>query len=147
MKPYNNASKTTIGRWIKAVHKTAGVDINKYKPHSTRQASTSAAVRTVNVPINKVMKAAGWSNESTFRKYYNKPVVNSEKECFSHTIQQVVKTQLMTNTHMFMSVDTVHVIILVDIALKKLLNYYKILQNWFFADRNCCKCNTKAYDL
>ena len=33
----------------------------------------------------------------------------------------------MTNTQMFMSVDTVHVIILLDIALKKLLNYYKIL--------------------
>ena len=49
-------------------------------------------MRTVNVPIDKVMKAAGWSNESTFRKYYNKPVVNSEKECFSHTILQIVKT-------------------------------------------------------
>jgi hypothetical protein len=36
MKPYNHASKTTIARWIKTVHKTAGVDINKYKPHSTR---------------------------------------------------------------------------------------------------------------
>lgn len=63
MKPYNHASKATIGRWIKTVLKTAGVDINKYKPHSTRSASTSAAVRTVNVPIDKVMKAAGWSNE------------------------------------------------------------------------------------
>ncbi|CAG2208359.1 unnamed protein product [Mytilus edulis] len=73
IKPYSHVSKDTLGRWVKIVLQSAGVDITIYKPHSTRSASTSAALRCA-TSIDTILKAAGWSNESTFRKFYDKPV-------------------------------------------------------------------------
>ena len=72
VKPYQRVSKA-IGRWLKTVLQLAGVNINIFKPHSTRSASTSAALR-FSTPVDTILKAAGWAKESTFRKFYNKPV-------------------------------------------------------------------------
>ena len=44
-----------------------------FSTHSMRSAATSKAAATV--PIDAILKTAGWSRECTFRKYYNKPVV------------------------------------------------------------------------
>ena len=73
VKPYQRVSKATIGRWLKTVLQLAGVNINIFKPHSTRSASTSAALR-FSTPVDTILKAAGWAKESTFRKFYNKLV-------------------------------------------------------------------------
>jgi hypothetical protein len=61
-----------LARWVKEVLKLSGIDIKTFKPHNIRSASTSAAVCTADNSIDKVLKSAGWSQESTFRKYYNK---------------------------------------------------------------------------
>ena len=37
----------------------------------------SAAARG-GVPISSILATAGWSRESTFRKYYNKPLVSKD---------------------------------------------------------------------
>jgi integrase len=76
-KPYGAVSKDTISRWINIVMEQAGVDVKCFKPHSTRSASTSAADK-LGVPVATILKTAGWSNEATFQKYYNKPVVCSK---------------------------------------------------------------------
>ena len=44
-KPYLSVSKATLARWLKCVMKTAGIDVDIFKPHSIRSASTSAALR------------------------------------------------------------------------------------------------------
>nr|CAI5861632.1 unnamed protein product [Callosobruchus analis] len=44
-KPHHNASSQTISRWIRNVLSKAGIDSNRYTPHSTRHASTSLADR------------------------------------------------------------------------------------------------------
>ena len=49
----------------------ANIDIEKFKAHSVRSASTNAAI-SMNVPIDTVMKTAGWSRESTFFKILQK---------------------------------------------------------------------------
>ena len=72
-RPYARVSKDTISRWIRTVMELAGVDTTTYKPHSTRAASTSA-LETSSVPISDILNAAGWTQEETFRKFYNKPV-------------------------------------------------------------------------
>ena len=72
-KPHKAVSKETIARWIRITLNKAGINTNKFKPHSTRSASTSAAA-AAGASINCIMKAAGWSQESTFRKFYNKDV-------------------------------------------------------------------------
>ncbi|XP_072048693.1 uncharacterized protein [Amphiura filiformis] len=72
-RPYARVSKDTISRWIRTVMELAEVDTTKYKPHSTRAASTST-LNNSTVPESQILNAAGWAREETFRKLYNKPV-------------------------------------------------------------------------
>lgn len=79
-KPHGTASKQTLSRWVKSVLQAAGVDITKFKAHSTRHAATSSAFRK-GVSIDVIKKSAGWSKESsTFGKFYNRPLVTSTNE-------------------------------------------------------------------
>jgi len=73
--PHEPVTTSTISRWVKIIMKSAGLDIEKFTPHSIRAASTSAAKRN-NVPLNSILTTAGWSRESTFRRYYDKPLTN-----------------------------------------------------------------------
>ncbi|XP_069121449.1 uncharacterized protein [Argopecten irradians] len=75
-KPHTAVSKATISRWIKVVLVKAGVDMTIFTPHSTRAASASAAFRA-NVPVQTILNTAGWSKESTFAKFYLKPVAKN----------------------------------------------------------------------
>ena len=72
-KPFKPVSRDTVRRWIKNILEKAGVNTKVFSAHSTRAAATSAA-HLNNVPINIIMEAAGWSRESTFRTFYDKPV-------------------------------------------------------------------------
>ena len=63
-------TKDTIARWIRTVM----LDVETFTPHSTRSAATSKAKQAC-VPIQNILKHAGWSNERTFDRFYNKPVV------------------------------------------------------------------------
>ena len=81
-KPYSGASKDTIAKWIKLGLNLAGIDLSLFTPHSTRSASTSALV--TKVPIETIIKTAGWARECTFRKFYNKPITNNS--AFSTTL-------------------------------------------------------------
>lgn len=73
IKPHRSVHKETISRWIKRVLSASGIDTSKYKAHSTRAASSSAAVRS-NLRLRDLMQAAGWKNASTFAKFYNKNI-------------------------------------------------------------------------
>ncbi|XP_068723749.1 uncharacterized protein [Montipora capricornis] len=72
-KPHASVTTDTVGRWLRKVLENSGLDVSKYGAHSTRAASTSAA-KTVNISIQSIMDAAGWSNAETFRKFYDKPM-------------------------------------------------------------------------
>ena len=64
--------------------KDAGIDTMVFKPHSTRGASTSAA-KPLNVPIQVIMNTAGWCSDSTFAKFYDRPVLTGNS--FAAAIQ------------------------------------------------------------
>lgn len=81
-KPHKAATKDTVARWVKKQLQECGVDISIFSPHSTRSASTSKASKLV--PLSVVLKSAAWSNTSTFRKHYNKPVMSDKN--FAHSI-------------------------------------------------------------
>ena len=69
-------SRNTLARWLRQVLNGAGVDTAQFSAHSTRAASTSAALSS-GVPVDVVLLAAGWSSESTFTRFYRKePAVN-----------------------------------------------------------------------
>ena len=72
-KPYRAVSGETISRWIKKVMFEAGLDIELFKPHSTRAAAASAASDS-GLDIQTIMDAVGWSNANIFAKFYKKPI-------------------------------------------------------------------------
>ena len=76
-KPYKEISRDTPSRWLKKTLELAGVNTEKFSAHSTRAATTSAA-KAMNMPIDFIMQSAGWPQESTFGKYYHKPVLDRE---------------------------------------------------------------------
>ncbi|XP_069107780.1 uncharacterized protein [Argopecten irradians] len=80
-KPHGAASKATISRWVKETLQKSGIDTTIFKAHSTRAASTSAAMRG-NVPLETILKTAGWNKDCVFRKFYQKPILcdNSSSE-------------------------------------------------------------------
>lgn len=80
VKPHKRVSRNTISRWIKTVLKQSGIDTNIYKPHTTRSASTSAA-KLADIPIDTILKSAGWANAQTFQTYYNKPIDGQDFAC------------------------------------------------------------------
>ena len=69
VKPHGAVSPTTISRWIKTVLCDAGIDTSVFKAHSVKRAATSAAYNK-GVPVERNLKLANWSNESTFRRFY-----------------------------------------------------------------------------
>ncbi len=76
-KPNGPASRDSIFRWTKDVMRDAGIDLNRFKPHSTRSSGTSAARSFVT--LDTILKAGNWSQSSTFTKYYDLPIVESCK--------------------------------------------------------------------
>ena len=85
VKPFGAASQITLSRWVKSLMNSAGTDINVFKSHSTRSAATSGA-KSVNVPIDIILKSAGWSQTGTFSQFYNKPINNDTSEDYGHAI-------------------------------------------------------------
>ena len=73
VKPHKPVSRDTISRWVKGTLALAGIDIKMFKAHSTRAAATTAALRC-KVPMDTILRTAGWSNAGTFATYYNKEI-------------------------------------------------------------------------
>ena len=85
-KPHRPVTRDTIARWIRTVLSSAGIDTSIFKAHSTRSAAVSKA-KAQFVPISDIMTTAGWSNNCTFAKYYNKSIVKNDSfESFQSSI-------------------------------------------------------------
>ena len=74
IKLHGAVSKLTLGGWIKLIILKAGIHTS-FKPHSTR-ASTTPMANLREVPMQQIVKTAGWTNARTFAKYYNKPITD-----------------------------------------------------------------------
>lgn len=72
-KPHHAISRSTFSRWIKDTLSAAGVDTKQFAAHSTRSASTSAAL-VGGASVELILKAAAWSSDLTFGRFYNKLV-------------------------------------------------------------------------
>ena len=84
-KPRGAASRDTIARWIKTVLRLAGIDISIFKPHSTRGAAVSKA-NAMGTPLQKILNTAGWSNQSTFAKHYQLPIITTPTNDFAQNV-------------------------------------------------------------
>ena len=77
IRPHKPISRDTLARWVLIVMKKAGLDVTKYKSHSTRGASASAAKR-LGVPLNIIMKRASWKCAVSFAQFYDKELEMDE---------------------------------------------------------------------
>ena len=66
-------SSATIAHWLREVLKLAGIDVSIFYGHSVRGASVSAAAGA-GITTNDILKAADWSSDSVFRRFYYRPV-------------------------------------------------------------------------
>ena len=73
VKPHKPVAPCSVGRWLKIVMEKAGIDIDKYKAHSVRGASTSKASRS-GLSTKQIIERANWSKAKTFFMFYNRNV-------------------------------------------------------------------------
>lgn len=84
VKPHHHIVPSSVARWLKETIKKSGFS-SLFTGHSTRSASTSKAKR-VGLSTQDVIDQAKWTNESTFMRFYCKPVI-------SNNFQQAVLTR------------------------------------------------------
>ena len=70
--PHQAVGSSTVARYAKLFLHLSGIDITTFTAHSTRSSSTSK-VESLGLSLKDIQKAAGWSSDSTFRKYYKLP--------------------------------------------------------------------------
>ena len=73
--PIKVASRDTLRRWTKEIMGAAGINLSLFSPHSTRAASSSKAA--LRLPLTTILTTVGWSRDSTFARFYNKPIAAS----------------------------------------------------------------------
>lgn len=73
IKPHRGVSKDMVARWLKTMLCKCGIDTKRYTAGSIRPVSVSKA-KALDVPIATIMAKAGWTQEATFAKYYNKDI-------------------------------------------------------------------------
>ena len=84
-RPHKSIDSSTIARWIKQCLTSAGVN-NDFGAHSTRGSAASKAARA-GISTNQILKAASWTSELVFDRFYHRDTSNS------NTIAQTVLTQ------------------------------------------------------
>lgn len=75
VKPHKPVSSQRLAHWIKDMLAGAGIDTKTFKAHSVRGASSSAALRK-GVHISDILRTADWSKDSTFKRFYYRPVAD-----------------------------------------------------------------------
>ena len=76
IKPHKAVKTSSISRWLKKVLRLSGMDTSQFSAHSTRSASSTLAANC-GVSISDTMKVADWSKAGTFKKFYQRPILDS----------------------------------------------------------------------
>ena len=76
----------SIARWLKLVLSNAGINVLKFKAHSYRSASSSAAKRA-GISLNDILKTANWASAQKFKKFYCKDIeVDNTNSNYVHSV-------------------------------------------------------------
>ncbi|XP_043277066.1 uncharacterized protein [Venturia canescens] len=88
-KPHRDVSAQTISRWTKIILERSGIDMSVFSAHSTRHATTSAALSR-GMDLDTIRRIAGWSEGSkTFAIFYKRPILSAESQKFALSILDV----------------------------------------------------------
>ena len=69
VKPHNEVKKSTISGWLKEVLKQSRINVEHFKAHLARSASSSKAQMS-ELPVEQILKRGNWSSKSTWQKLY-----------------------------------------------------------------------------
>ena len=78
-------TSSTVARWLRCVLELSGIDTSKFKAHSFRGASVSAAF-SKGCSLSNILKTADWSTDKHFRKYYYRHAVQNDKLLFVNAV-------------------------------------------------------------
>ena len=76
--PHQAVKPSCIARWLTQFMEEAGINVETYKAHSVRSASTSKAKNQKSMSCAQILKAASWANAHTFRQFYHKDIESAE---------------------------------------------------------------------
>ena len=68
--PHGPATKDSISPWMRSILWDTG--IYNFVQHSFHEASSSAMLKW-GIPVEEILRTAGWSNATTFCEFYNRP--------------------------------------------------------------------------
>lgn len=85
---FKAVTTSTIARWLKTVLDLSGINTNTFKAHSYRAASMSAAF-SKGCSLERILKAADWSSDKNFRKFYCRHSVRKDQVSFTNAVFQV----------------------------------------------------------
>ena len=77
VKPHKPVTSQRIAHWLKDLLQESGIDTDQFKAHSIRGASATAACER-GVHLDQILSTADWSKDSTFRRFYYRPVHNTD---------------------------------------------------------------------
>ena len=72
--PYRAVSRDTLIRWTREIMLGAGLDVRRFRPYSVKAAGVSKAAQSLS--LKSILSSVGWRRESTFRTFYQMPVVD-----------------------------------------------------------------------
>ena len=72
---HNIVTTQTVSRCMKQTLKVAGINTSLFTAHSTRHSSSSKTFMK-GLSLTDIVKKAGWKSTSTFRRFYNLPILN-----------------------------------------------------------------------
>ena len=72
---HNIVTTQTASRYVKQTLKAVGINTSLFTVHSTRHSSSSKTFMK-GLSLIDIVKKAGWKSTSTFRKFYNLPILN-----------------------------------------------------------------------
>lgn len=82
---YCKVTSSTLSRWLKTVLLKADINIDVFKGHSFRGASTSAAFAS-GCSLKDILATANWSSAKTFYKFYHKDIKQDTMKDFSTAV-------------------------------------------------------------
>ena len=85
--PHGAVTSQTLSRWVRTVMHISGIDTTLFKAHSTRAASASRA-KLSGISIDSILESVGWTNEPTFARFYDKPIIDIEQ--YNNAVLSVV---------------------------------------------------------
>ncbi|XP_068739835.1 uncharacterized protein [Montipora capricornis] len=78
--PRNRNPFISINRCPDGSRRSWNGQILVFKPHSTRHAASTAAFQA-SIPLDDILRKAGWSSAKTFRRFYFRHVIDETVEC------------------------------------------------------------------